>query len=134
MKIISKDSPDFTDIEELLGENQSTIQIEMVAGLECDGEDLANQRDAGDNDPIAILELVAQWNPNVREGILDWYYVRESDLDEEEPPIVHGGALLGFHFQGDEPDLDALMDAALEVLNEEIAWAEFVLEEESEEA
>lgn len=133
MKIVSKDSQDFSDIEELLGENQQSIQIDMIAGLDCDEEDLDNQRESGDEDPIAVLELVAQWNPNVREGILDWYFIRESDLDDEQPEIEHGGALLGFRYDSEEPDLDALLESAVEVLNTEIAWAEFALDLDSEE-
>lgn len=130
MKIISKESADFGDIEELVGENPDVLEIEMVAGIDCDDEDMATQREEGDENPIATLDLVAQWNPNVCEGVLDWYFVRAADIDQEEPEICHGGALLAFKYETKTPDLDLLLDEAVRVLNEEVSWAEFEIGEE----
>ena len=132
MKIISKESVDFGDVEELLGENPDVVEIEMVAGIDCDDQDLEVQREAGDENPVATLDLVVQWNPNVREGILDWYFINEGDIEEKDPEIFHGGALLAFKYEGNSPDFDLLLDDAVRILNTEISWAEFELGDDDE--
>lgn len=132
MIIIEKASEEYTVIEELLGENPDSTQLEIVAGIDCDDEDIDAQREAGEEDPMATIELIAQWNPNTKEGILDWYFARESTIGEEEPTIEHGGPLLAFSYATDEPDLDVLLDDAVPALNAAVEWAEFQLDDEEE--
>lgn len=130
MKTIEKSTEEYEVIEELLGEHPETVQVEMVGGLECDEDDMDAQRELGDTDPIVALDLVAHWNPNTKEGILDWYCTRESTAEDEEPDIEHGGPLLAFRYDSAEPDLDSLLDDAAAALNETIKWAEFQLGED----
>lgn len=132
MIIIEKASEEYSVIEELLGEHPDSTQLEIVGGIDCDDEDIDSQREAGEEDPMATIELIAHWNPNTKEGILDWYFARESTIGEEEPTIEHGGPLLAFRYATDEPDLDALLDDAVPALNEAVEWAEFQLNDEEE--
>ena len=132
MTIIEKASEEYTVIEELLGEHPDSTQPEIVGGIDCDDGDMEAQREGGDKDPMATIELIAQWNPNTKEGILDWYFARESTIGEEEPDIEHGGPLLAFRYISDEPDLDSLLDHAVPALNDAVEWAEFQLNDEEE--
>ena len=130
MRIISTKDAVFSKIEDALSERQEDIQPEFLAGIDCDDQDFANQRALGIEDPIASIEIIAQWLPDTGEGLLDWYFIRHSDMGNKEPNIEHGGALLAFNAEGDTPDLDKLIDNAVKILNESIQWAEFELEEE----
>ncbi|MFC5049036.1 hypothetical protein ACFPK9_15760 [Rubritalea spongiae] len=130
MEIVKRTSQDYTDIEEILGENPDATQLEMLAGIDCDAEDIEAQRQAGEEDPMAAIELIAQWNPDTKEGILDWYFARESTIDDDEPAIEHGGPLFAFRFTSDEPDLEMLIEKAVPALSEAVEWAEFTLDEE----
>lgn len=131
MRIISTKDAVFPKIEESLGNRKDDTQLEVLAGIDCDEEDLANQNDAGDEDPIATIELIVQWLPETGEGILDWFFVRVSGIDADPPAVEHGGSLLAFNSEGEEPDLDQLIDGAVTALNETVSWAEFELEEEA---
>jgi len=113
MRIISTKDAVFQKIEESLGSQQEQTQLETLAGIDCDEEDLQNQRELGDEDPIVTIELIAQWLP-------------------EPPEIEHGGPLLAFNTQGQAPDLDILIEDAVKSLNEAVAWAEFELDEEQD--
>lgn len=130
MRIITPKDAVFQKIEASLGEQKDDTQLEVLAGIDCDEEDMANQRELGDDDPVATIELIVQWLPKTGEGILDWFFVRLSGIDQDPPAIEHGGALLGFNSEGQEPDLDALIDGAVNALNESVSWAEFELEED----
>lgn len=130
MQIIQTATEEYNEIEELLGEHPDSVKVEIVAGIDCDEDDIDAQREAGDTDPMATIELIAHWNPNTKEGILDWYCSRESTVGEEEPDIEHGGPLLAFRYSTEEPDLDGLLDDAVPALNESVAWAEFQLGED----
>lgn len=132
MQIIAKDTEAFNRIEELLGEHPESTELELVAGIDCDADDIETQREGGDDDPMATIELIAQWNPNTKEGVLDWYCGRESTINDEEPEVEPGGSLLGFSYEGEAPDLDALLDDAIPQLNAAVEWAEFELNEEEE--
>lgn len=129
MRIIPTQDAVFAKIEESLGSQQEKTQLETLAGIDCDDEDLANQRELGDEDPIVTIELIAQWLPESGEGILDWFYLRSSGEQADPPTIEHGGPLLAFNTQGEAPDLDILIEDAVKALNECIAWAEFELDE-----
>ena len=131
MRIITPQDAVFEKIESSLAARKDDSQLEPLAGIDCDEEDLANQRDLGDNDPIVTVELIVQWLPDTGEGILDWFHVRESGIDSDPPEIQHGGALLAFNTQGKEPDLDLLVTTAVTALNKSISWAEFELEEDA---
>ncbi|MCP5534915.1 MAG: hypothetical protein H7A51_01640 [Akkermansiaceae bacterium] len=131
MRIISTKDAVYPKIEESLAARKDDTQLEVLAGIDCDDEDLANQREAGDDDPIATIELIVQWLPETGEGILDWFFVRESGIDDDPPEVEHGGPLLAFNSQGEEPDLDQLIDEAVAALNESVTWAEFELEEDA---
>lgn len=130
METVKKTSQDYSDIEELLGENPDATQLEMLAGIDCDEEDIEAQRENGDDDPMATIELIAQWNPDTKEGILDWYFARESTIDDEEPVIEHGGPLFAFRYTTEEPELDDLLEKAVPALNDAVDWAEFALNDE----
>lgn len=130
MRIISTKDAVFKKIEDSLGQRQEETQLETLAGIDCDEEDLANQSELGEEDPIVTIELIAQWLPKTGEGILDWFYLRISGAEVNPPKIEHGGALLAFNTQGKAPDLDILIDDAVKSLNEAIEWAEFELSEE----
>ncbi len=132
MRIISPKDAVFSKIEASLADRQEEIELEFLAGIDCDDLDIANQQDLGDNDPIATIELVAQWLPETGEGLLDWFYLRVSQMEDKDPEIQHGGSLLAFNAENKIPDLDALIDKAVKALNEEIKWAEFELEEDTE--
>lgn len=132
MQIITLESEEFRNIEDLLGEHADSTELELVSGIDCDEDDLNVQRENGDEDPMATIELIAQWNPNTKEGILDWYFVRESTINDEEPGIELGGPLLGFRYTEETPDLDSLVEAALPALNEVVDWAEFEMSDEEE--
>jgi len=129
MRIISTKDAVFQKIEESLGSRQEQTQLETLAGIDCDEEDLDNQRELGDEDPILTIELIAQWLPDTGEGILDWYYLRVSGAESDPPLIEHGGPLLAFNSQGKAPDLDILIEDAVKSLNEAVTWAEFELDE-----
>ncbi|MGB0774970.1 MAG: hypothetical protein ACPG32_08675 [Akkermansiaceae bacterium] len=130
MRIITTKDAVFPKIEESLGSRQEESQLEVLAGIDCDDEDLKNQRDLGDEDPIMNIELIVQWLPDTGEGILDWFYVRESGAKSDPPHIEHGGPLLAFNSKDEEPDVDMLIEHSVVELNHSIAWAEFELEEE----
>jgi len=130
MRIISTKDAVFSKVEDSLSERQEDTQLEFLAGIDCDEQDFDNQRALGAEDPIASIELIAQWLPETGEGLLDWFFVRASDMDSKEPNIEHGGALLAFNTEDESPDLDQLIDQAVEALNEAVQWAEFELEEE----
>jgi hypothetical protein len=130
METVKKTSQDYADIEELLGENPDLTQLEMLAGIDCDEEDIEAQRENGDDDPMATIELIAQWNPDTKEGILDWYFARESTINDEEPVIEHGGPLFAFRYTTEEPELEDLLEKAVPALNESVDWAEFALNDE----
>ncbi|MBK1829143.1 hypothetical protein JIN77_00255 [Verrucomicrobiaceae bacterium R5-34] len=129
MRIIPTKDAVFEKIENSLGSQQENTQLETLAGIDCDEEDLENQRELGDEDPIVTIELIAQWLPETGEGILDWFYLRLSGAQADPPLIEHGGALLAFNTQGKAPDLDILIDDAVKSLNDSIEWAEFELDE-----
>jgi len=131
MRIIPPKDAVFGKIESALDERKDDTQLEVLAGIDCDEEDLANQRELGDEDPVATIELIVQWLPDTGEGVLDWFYVRLSGIDNDPPAVEHGGPLLGFNCEGQEPDLDMLIDHAVAALNESIDWAEFELEEDA---
>ena len=131
MRIISTKDSVFEKIEDALSERQEDTQLEPLAGIDCDDQDIANQRELGDEDPIATIELIAQWIPDTGEGILDWFYVRVSGIDTDPPEIQHGGPLLAFNSGNTEPDLDQLIDGAVTALNKAIDWAEFELDEDA---
>ena len=130
MRIISPKDAVFQKIESALGEHKDDTQLEVIAGIDCDEEDMSNQRELGDEDPIATIELIVQWLPDTGEGILDWFYVRHSGIDKDPPEVEHGGPLLGFNSEGQEPDLDLLIHDSVAALNESVGWAEFELEED----
>lgn len=131
MRIIPIKDSVFEKIEDALSERQEDTQLEPLAGIDCDEQDLAAQRELGDEDPIATIELIAQWIPDTGEGILDWFYVRESGIESDPPEIEHGGPLLGFNSQEAEPDLDQLIEGAVQALNQAVDWAEFELDEDA---
>ena len=128
--IIFPNEDDFIDIHELLNKHADRCEVDMLAGIECDEEDLENQRRLGDEDPIAILEIAVQWDDTEKIGIVDWAFARESALEQEEPEAEHGGALLAFRYHGKEPDFDKLLVHAVPRLNKEVRWANFETEEE----
>lgn len=125
-------SQDHMDVEEVLVENSDDTNIEMVAGIDCDDEDIERQESDGIEDPMATIELIAQWNPDTKEGILDWYYTLVSGEAEEEPEIFLGGPLLGFRYTSKEPDFEQLLEPAVSELNEVVEWAEFHLSDDEE--
>lgn len=131
MRIISTKDAVFEKIENALSERQEDTQLEPLAGIDCDDQDIANQQELGDEDPIATIELIAQWIPDTGEGILDWYYVRVSGAQTEPPAIEHGGPLLAFNSKENTPDLELLIDEAVTALNLAVDWAEFELEEDN---
>lgn len=133
METVKTTSQDYADIEELLGENPEVTELEMLAGIDCDEGDVEAQRENGDEDPMATIELIAQWNADTKEGILDWYFARESTINDEEPVIEHGGPLFGFRYTSDEPDFESILEFAVPALNESVDWAEFALNDEEEE-
>jgi len=130
MRIISTKDAVFEKIENALSERQEDTEIEPLAGIDCDEQDIANQHELGDEDPIATIELIAQWLPDTGEGVLDWYFVRVSGMKTDPPQIEHGGPLLAFNSQKSVPDLDQLIGEAVTALNLSVDWAEFELEEE----
>lgn len=130
MRIIPTHDAVFEKIEASLEANQEDSQLEPLAGIDCDEQDLANQQELGDEDPIVTVEIIARWLPDTSEGILDWFYLRQSGEQSDPPPIEHGGPLLAFNSKGEEPDLDLLIESAVNKLNESISWAEFELEED----
>ena len=131
MRIIPIKDAVFEKIEDALSERQEETQLEVLAGIDCDEQDLANQNELGDEDPIATIELIVQWLPDTGEGVLDWFFVRVSGMEANPPEVQHGGPLLGFNCQGEEPDLDALIQGAVDALNLAVEWAEFELDEDA---
>ena len=131
MRIISIKDAVFQKIEASLDARKEDTQLEALAGIDCDQEDMANQRELGDEDPVVTIELIVQWLPDSGEGILDWFQVRESNAEKDPPTVEHGGPLLAFNSEDKEPDLDLLIDNAVKELNESITWAEFELEEDA---
>lgn len=130
MRIISPKDAVFQKIESSLGDHKDETQLEVIAGIDCDEEDMDNQRELGDEDPVATIELIVQWLPDTGEGILDWFYVRLSGINNDPPDVEHGGPLLAFNCEGQEPDLDLLIHDSVAALNESVGWAEFELEED----
>ena len=130
MRIISPKDAVFQKIESSLSEHKGDTCLEVLAGIDCDEQDMGTQRELGDEDPIATIELIVQWLPQTGEGILDWFFVRLSGVDTDPPEVEHGGALLAFNCEGQEPDLDLLIDNSVAALNESVDWAEFELEED----
>lgn len=131
MRIIPLNDAVFKKIEAALESRKEETELEVLAGIDCDPEDLSIQHELGDEDPIATIELIVQWLPDTGEGIVDWFQVRQSGFGEEPPPVEHGGSLLAFNCEGKEPDLDLLVDSAVSALNDAINWAEFELEEDA---
>lgn len=131
MRIISTKDAVYQKIEASLDARKDETQLEVLAGIDCDDEDAANQRELGEEDPVATIELIVQWLPETGEGILDWFQVRESGVDKDPPEVEHGGPLLAFNSEGKEPDLEFLVEHAVQELNEAVAWAEFELEEDA---
>lgn len=132
--IVFPNEEDFADIHETLADAEDNTKFDMLAGIECDEDDKKTQIEQGDKDPIAVLEIVLQWHEESNVGIVDWFFARESTIEDEEPNIEHGGPLLAFRYTGDEPDYDALLKHAVPRLNNEIRWASFDTEELDEEA
>ena len=131
MRIIPTKDSVFQKIEASLGERKDDTQLEVLAGIDCDEQDMNNQRELGDEDPIATIELIVQWLPETGEGVLDWFYVRLSGIDNDPPDVEHGGPLLGFNSEGEDPDLEKLIESSVTALNESVDWAEFELEEDA---
>ena len=130
MRIITNKDAVFPKIEEALEARKEETQIETLAGIDCDELDIANQEDLGEEDPIATIELIVQWLPDTGEGMIDWFFVRVSTISKDPPEVEHGGALLAFNSKDEEPDLDLLIEHAVNELNETVAWAEFELDED----
>lgn len=130
----SAESSDFTAILDVLDVEPDKIDIESIGGLDCDDEDIATQKEEGSEDPIIQIELIARWSDEGKQGVIEWLYLPQSaeDLPEEKigEAVEFGGALLGFHYEGEEPPLEKFVDEALEALNEQITWAEFIDDEE----
>lgn len=131
MEIIEKDSTAFIDIEDLLAEHPQSTKLEAVTGIDCDEEDMEAQRAEGIEDPMATIELFAQWNPNTKEGVLDWYYLSESNLGDPDSNVDHGGSLFAFRYTDKDPDFETLLTHAVEALNEVMEWAEFALDSDA---
>lgn len=130
MEIVTTDSEDYQNIEALLAEYPDSTEVELVDEIACDEEGLEIQREDGEEDPMAYIQVVAQYNPNTKEGILDWCFMRESSLDKDDPNVELGGSLFGFRYKEETPDLDELIQLAIPHLNEMVSWAEFVFDEE----
>ena len=130
--IIFPNEEDFITIHNTLAQSGEETQVDILAGIECDDEDKAAQAEKGDEDPIAVLEVVIQWDAPQRVGIVDWFFVRESSTLEKEPNIEHGGPLLAFRYAGEEPDFNHLLQHAVPRLNKTISWANFDTEIEEE--
>ena len=133
MHVTPLDDPNYLLIEELLADDPEETELDVIAGIDCDEDDLTNQRELGDENPVHTLELIAQWSPEGKQGLLDLFVVRESGLDLGEEGIEHNGSLFGFCYEGDHPNLDLLLPRAVEALNERLEWAEFALDEEGDE-
>ncbi len=133
MRVIQLNDPEYALVEEVLAVDPDETALEPVAGIDCSEEDIMAQREDGDTDPIVVIELIAQWVPEGQQGILDWFFVRESGQSEKDPGIQHGGPLLAFTYAGDDPDFDRLLPDAVTVLNEQVDFLEFELGDESEE-
>ncbi len=132
MRIIPIKDAVFEKIENALSERQEEAELEVLAGIDCDEQDLANQAELGDEDPIETIELIVQWLPDTGDGVLDWFFVRVSGMQQDPPVVEHGGPLLGFNSKDEAPDLDVLIQSAVGALNEAVEWAEFELEEQEE--
>lgn len=132
MTIIPIDSPEFEAIERTLSEDPDATAVELIGGIDCDDEDLAHQRQEGDNDPAVSIDLIAQVHAATKTGILDWFQIRLSGAEQDPPHIEHGGCLLAFRYDAEEPDFDALVEAAIPALNEAVSWAEFSLDEDEQ--
>ncbi|MBK1792561.1 hypothetical protein [Persicirhabdus sediminis] len=132
MRIISIKDAVYAKIEETLGENQDATELENIAGIDCDEDDIALQRELGSEDPAVAIELIVQWHEEFQEGILDWFYLPESQADSDKPDIMHGGALLAFNYKDSKLDFDKLIEEAIPALNEACEWAEFELDEDGE--
>ena len=130
MRVIELDDPSYLLVEELLADDPEETELDVAAGIECDADDLESQRAEGDEDPIHTLELIAQWSPEGKQGLLDLFVVRESGLNKGEDGIEHFGSLFGFSFEGEQPDLDRLLPRAVALLNDRFNWAEFAIDEE----
>lgn len=130
MRMIPTHDAVFEKVEASLETQQDNVQLEPLAGIDCDQQDLDNQTELGEEDPIVTVEIIARWLPETGEGILDWFYLRQSGEHSDPPPIEHGGPLLAFNSQGEEPDLEILIEQAVEKLNQVVSWAEFELEED----
>lgn len=130
MRIIPTKDAVFKKVESSLDSRKDETELEVLAGIDCDEEDLANQRELGDEDPVVTIELIVQWLPETGEGILDWFQLRESGVEKDPPEVEHGGPLLAFNCEGKDPDLDLLIHHAVKELNDSVTWAEFELEED----
>ena len=130
MRVIPTNDAVFAKIEAVLGERKEEAELQVLAGIDCDELDIANQEKLGDEDPVATIELIVQWLPETGEGVIDWFYVRVSGMKSDPPEVEHGGALLAFNTEGKEPDIELFVEHAVEELNETVTWAEFELEED----
>ncbi len=131
MRIISKKEAVFEKIETQLNLRSDDAELEVLAGIDCDELDIANQEDLGEEDPVVTIELIVRWLPDTGEGLVDWFCVRVSGSEIEPPEVEHAGTLLAFNSKEEEPDIDELVTRAVTELNESVAWAEFELEEEN---
>lgn len=129
----------YSEIEKLLEEDPEASELDVIAEIECDEEDIEFQSEEGTEDPIASLHLIAQWHPAAQRGILDWFFLplsailelgesaNEAELAER---LMHGGSLFAFKYEGQEPDLESLLEPAVGKLNETVSFAEFALDDE----
>ena len=131
MRIISKKEAVFEKIETQLNLRSDDAELEVLAGIDCDELDIANQEDLGEEDPVVTIELIVRWLPDTGEGLVDWFCVRVSGSEVEPPEVEHAGTLIAFNSKEEEPDVDELVTRAVTELNESVAWAEFELEEEN---
>ena len=130
MRIISKKEAVFEKIETQLNARTDDAELEVLAGIDCDEIDIANQEDLGEEDPVVTIELIVRWLPDTGEGLVDWFCVRVSGADIDPPEVEHAGSLIAFNSKDEEPDVDLLVEQAVTALNETVAWAEFELEVE----
>ena len=63
MRVIPTNDAVFAKIEAVLGERKEEAELQVLAGIDCDDLDIANQEKLGDEDPVATIELIVQWLP-----------------------------------------------------------------------